>query len=479
MVDTRARIRGWAAGARRLGIAASVSGRRVRRVGVLVAAAWLMACVVGATRADAYLYWVTWGNTTIARANLDGSAIDDAFIAPGGFITGVASDGRHVYWLDGRTGAIGRADPDGTNVDRDFIAGRPEPMSGFSGLSIGGGYLFWRQDQGGVAGVRTYLQSIWRAKLDGSGVPERAFYIPGQWIMNAFAADDSHVYWSAWDGVSRSSDAILRNNVDGSGEQKLITGTPGTAYAPAVAGGHIYWSFTGPPDLPGRIIRANVDGSAVTPDFIVTPGESPRDVAVGHGYVYWVVWGTGPQGVNSIARAKLDGTGVNHRLLTGINPDLRGLAVDGLSPPPAPTINGLTVAPSAMAATWWRPRSVAPARRRRVGATVRYRLSMPATVRFTVERRVSGRRDEVGRCVANLVLPRPQSTCTTTVTVPGDFTVKGTRGANRFWFSGRIGGRALRLGDYRLTATVAPEDSRTSPAHADFWVVPLRNRGDR
>jgi len=77
---------------------------------------------------------------------------------------------------------------------------------------------------------------------------------------------------------------------------------------------------------------------------------------------------------------------------------------------------------------------VSPARFRR-RARVSYRLSEPATVRFTLKRALRRR----GR--------------TRYRAVRGAMTRQGAQGANSFRFTGRVGHRKLRPGRYRLLAT--------------------------
>jgi hypothetical protein len=81
--------------------------------------------------------------------------------------------------------------------------------------------------------------------------------------------------------------------------------------------------------------------------------------------------------------------------------------------------------------------SIAP----RGGTRVTYALAAPARVRFAVQRAVRG----------------------TYRRVRGAFTHQGSRGTNSFHFSGRVRGRRLRPGRYRLVATTrgAPAPKRT------------------
>lgn len=84
-----------------------------------------------------------------------------------------------------------------------------------------------------------------------------------------------------------------------------------------------------------------------------------------------------------------------------------------------PKLSALSISPDA-----FRPAQL--------GAKVSYRLVSAARVRFTIQRVVGGRRF---------------------VPVPGSFTVTGRTGNNTFPFSGRLHGRALVSGHYRLVAT--------------------------
>jgi VCBS repeat protein/FG-GAP repeat protein len=100
----------------------------------------------------------------------------------------------------------------------------------------------------------------------------------------------------------------------------------------------------------------------------------------------------------------------------------------------APVIGRFTLAPRRFAVG---PRA----------ATIRYRLSEPATVTLRIQR-LRGRRPV------------------------GTLRRAGRAGANRVAFSGRIGRRALRRGTYRLTATATdPAGNRSRPRTTRFRVV--------
>ncbi len=77
------------------------------------------------------------------------------------------------------------------------------------------------------------------------------------------------------------------------------------------------------------------------------------------------------------------------------------------------------------------------------------RLTEAGSLRFSVERKTSGRRS--GRkCVARKKSNAKRKKCTRWVKVKGSFTVAGKAARNKFAFSGRIGGRPLKSGSYRL-----------------------------
>ncbi len=84
-----------------------------------------------------------------------------------------------------------------------------------------------------------------------------------------------------------------------------------------------------------------------------------------------------------------------------------------------------------------------------MGATVSYTLSKAASVKFRVERAASGRRVR-GRCVAPKRPERRARKCIRYVTLRGRLTHQGRAGANKFRFTGRLRGRKLASGHYRL-----------------------------
>jgi|GEM_PF-2822456 len=119
--------------------------------------------------------------------------------------------------------------------------------------------------------------------------------------------------------------------------------------------------------------------------------------------------------------------------------------------PPIPVLTSLEVSPSAFAAQpsgGFTTGSVFSS-----ATTISYRLDNTAAgVRLTVAARRSGRR--VGAsCRRATRANRNRATCVRYELVPGSYTDDGEEGTNFVRFSGRVGGRRLRTGSYRLFAS--------------------------
>jgi hypothetical protein len=93
--------------------------------------------------------------------------------------------------------------------------------------------------------------------------------------------------------------------------------------------------------------------------------------------------------------------------------------------------------------------AIAGAAKPKHGATVRYVLSGAAAVGFGVERALRGR-SVGGKCRKQTPANRRMRKCTRYTKLKGDFSQQGAAGPNSFRLSGRVGGRALKPGKYRL-----------------------------
>jgi hypothetical protein len=138
---------------------------------------------------------------------------------------------------------------------------------------------------------------------------------------------------------------------------------------------------------------------------------------------------------------------------------------------PLPAVRSLRLRPAAFAAAARGPSARDAQRRRRPrGSLVSFTLNVPAAVTYRVGRAMPGRR--VGRrCAPPSRANRRGRRCTRFALVSGRFTRMGRAGSNRFRFTGRIGGRRLTPGSYRLRATPRAAGRTGRVASAAFRVL--------
>jgi virginiamycin B lyase len=229
--------------------------------------------VAGMAVDGGHVYWAEPGQNAIGRANLDGTGANKNFITGAGHPQGVAVDGAHIYWTNAKGGAdgegtIGRANLDGTGIEESFIAGASNPH----GLAVNGEFVYWA-NQGSAT------QGIGRAKLNGSEVEQSFSTIEGAGNPSAIAVDSNYIYYSRL-----GSPWIGRVELAGTGNEAFFTYSyvESGAKGLAVDSGHFYWS--NPKE--GWVGRAKIDGSEVEPAFL-TGATSPQGLAVDGAHLYW------------------------------------------------------------------------------------------------------------------------------------------------------------------------------------------------
>ena len=176
-----------------------------------------------------HVYWANNANGTIGRANLDGTAVNQSFIIGAQAPSGVAVDGAHIYWSNAGTNGcepqatcagstIGRANLDGTGVNQAFITGAKAPLH----IAIDSNYLYWA-NHGGT--------SVGRANLDGTGVNQNFVETSGN--PAGLAVDGSYIYWNTDSGFGRA-------NLDGSSVNPSFI-MVGYSAGIALDSTHIFW----------------------------------------------------------------------------------------------------------------------------------------------------------------------------------------------------------------------------------------------
>jgi CSLREA domain-containing protein len=131
-------------------------------------------------------------------------------------------------------------------------------------------------------------------------------------------------------------------------------------------------------------------------------------------------------------------------------------------------VTGLSFAPRTFRAAPKGP--PATAAKARIGSKVSFTLNMAASVRFTVQKQLPGRRGKGGRCVKPTRSNRKARKCTRLV-ARGSFTRTGAGGTNSFRFSGRLRGKKLAPGRYRMVALPTAGGKSGKKASAAFRIV--------
>jgi phosphatidylinositol-3-phosphatase len=171
----------------------------------------------------------------------------------------------------------------------------------------------------------------------------------------------------------------------------------------------------------------------------------------------------------SLLRSVEDLFGLSH-LGFSARPDLRAFGSDVFDPGPVSLTDfrlRANVFRSARTGS-----SVSRRRKRKrkpLGTTASFKVSQPSVVTFRVQQRVRGR-VQAARCTRSRRHRRGRS-CIHWVTVRGSFDQQAVTGENSFRFRGRLPGRRLRVGRYRLLATAEGFGGRSRQTTRRFRIV--------
>jgi N-acetylneuraminic acid mutarotase len=135
-----------------------------------------------------------------------------------------------------------------------------------------------------------------------------------------------------------------------------------------------------------------------------------------------------------------------------------------------PSISSLALSASRFRAARSGPAATAARRRAPIGTTISWRDGATATATFVMQRPANGRISG-GRCVKATRANRSHRRCTRWSTV-GRFTHADAAGPNRLRLTGRVRGRKLARGRYRLSVTArVGRDSASAAARIAFRIV--------
>lgn len=157
-------------------------------------------------------------------------------------------------------------------------------------------HIYWTNNNNG---------SVGRATISGSGVNQT--FIPsttgGALGGAGMTTNSQYIYWTSANGGSAT--AISRAKLDGSGVTPSFIIGAHNPCGVTVDKSHIYWGG----DVGSAIGQANLDGTGVNQNFIAT-GTGVCGVVVTSTHIYWANYQT-----SYIGRAKLDGTHVRLRFI--------------------------------------------------------------------------------------------------------------------------------------------------------------------
>ena len=367
------------------------------------------------------------------------------------------SDGTVVAWGINSEGELG----DGTTVDRhtpvvvhdvgSLGAGTRRRLSGVVAIAAGGNHnlalrsggsvVAWGYNGNGELGDGTTTNRVTPVKVNGaggsgtlSGVLSLAAGAYHSLAVQGASADLSPTAL-AFSGRVGSSSAPQAVTVTNSGPALLFIS--GDALSGSGA-------FTrGLDECQGQSLAA---GATCTISFVFKPTSSGAAHAT---------LSVQSNAVNGPLSAALSGTGV---------------AVNMPLPPPSkPLLSALKLTPAVFRAASSGPTTL-PASGKR-GTLISYTDSQTATTSFLVQRALRGVL-RGGRCIAPPRHPsRKAKRCTRYQTL-ARFNHKDTAGADRLRFTGRVKGRKLSAGSYRLQATASNANKTSAPRTAPFTIKP-------
>jgi hypothetical protein len=175
---------------------------------------------------SAGIFWTNTGIGSIGRANLDGTGINQNFIAGASPSNLMAADADHLYWtiLGQFSESIGRADVSGANLNPGFVSGGDQ-VNDPEGVAVDGAHVYWTNLLNGQIG---------QANLDGSGA--NGDFIEGAESPTGIAVNAGQLYWSNFlsnsigtadtNGSNVNQSFLPANGPEGVAAETLIAAPP-------------------------------------------------------------------------------------------------------------------------------------------------------------------------------------------------------------------------------------------------------------
>ena len=404
----------------------------------------------------------------------------------------VGPDGNIWFTEIGRfggPGGVARFNPNHTVTE--YSSGSTSGMSngGFNGITAGPNGNIWYTRETDHPGVG-------RLNPDGTATEFTYGVTPG--FSSSFTAGitmgcDGNIWFS--DGGSTGG--VGRVNPD-----DTITEYPGGTTPGLSANAYAYHLTSGPdgniwfaePGNPGRIARltppagtdtgpaSGVGRHVATLGGAVRPCGQPTFYSFEYGTSIGYGNATAPVGVPGTMSAipvsapvarLLPDTVYHYRLVTTNKSGTTNGADHTFRTSPNLLVTLLGAFPAVFVAESSGPSAVIT-KKRHLGTTVRFTLHEAGKVRFTVTKQASGRTVKRGKqrvCVRPTRKNRSHKQCKRQVTLKGSFNINGIKGKNRFHFTGRLHGKKLPPGRYRLVATPIIGGVAAKPTSTVFQIV--------
>ena len=447
---------------------------------------------------DGAMWFVSQGPSTVNRIDANGTIESKGLASATANPTHIASGPDGALWFtEGVTKALGRlpaVTPLGTPDESRSTPGGPNAIaSGSDGNLWFTEYTTSTIGRMTLAGVETGFPlpsgienpegiaagpdgALWytalnpptmvRLATDGT---QKHFPLPVTPFPGEIAAGaDGALWFTASDVVGRiSTEGALETFAlpSGVGLNDIAAGPDGNLWFTEENAGQI-GRITTPPNATTGLV-SGIGSSDATVAATVNGHSQPTDVVIEYGPVgagtrttaaQHLGAGAADQPLSIVLSGLVAHTVYRARVLatnaTGTTAGGFATFTTAIAPPPAPTqavdvIANLKITPSTITAARKGP-TVTAARRSRPGAIVSYTDTQPARTTFTVQRPERGR-VHGGKCLRPSRRNRNGKRCTRYLGI-GSFTHTDTAGANKLRFTGRIRGRRLAVGSYRLRA---------------------------
>jgi hypothetical protein len=219
--------------------------------------------ITGITVTDNRVIWVEQDGMggSVSYVTLGGPTTPKVLVSNVAFGTGLVSAGGRVYWAG--QDAIGRVQPSGAQLDRSFIKLPQENGGGIAdGLATNGSYLYFSRCQDDAIG---------RVEADGKGTDLSFVTVPHPDCPQGLAVGGNYLYMAE---LSGPSGYVGRVTLAGTGAEPhwLATRVSSGPFSLAADDADVYWDWGGVAGSPTYVARASVEGTGLNTKLFTGQG---------------------------------------------------------------------------------------------------------------------------------------------------------------------------------------------------------------